>query len=830
MRKVLLLALFLGMFLPSAVCPAQTVPVFLSCSNLLGVAAPIYRIELTPLFADTANPNYFQIPDPIILSIANMPSLTNGYAATNLAVGWVYGIDISSYSQVPRKNVWLPETLTNMSGPFNLAAYQTPYFFLTNGLATQIAFEFPNEATTNILVPLLQGYWDPAGIYSNNPAGYQNAAQVASAVTAGISTGQAATFGALTATGNVSVGGNVAVVGNISAANLNTNILGNGTNGTGFMGSGGSGSTNLNIAVGGAASGIGNPGYGGTVNIAGGGTSANAGGNAGTVYLAKGGLGGYGFGPDGNVIAGNLYSTNATLTGTFTGQMNGNATSATTAGTSTNFVGSISVSQVTNFPVVVTNNEAGVTLAGSFNGTHGGNGSSLTNLSSGVLQTPFNWVADGDSLTAASVVTNMGQIYWLTNPVSPLHTSISKWAFVTNAAVSGEQINTMWANWTNNILPWSADHTGKPTMNSIWGGVNDVTGYGAGEIEGVMSNYVNCSHLHGNMVTIFTIPYASNWGYSTITNVMAINAWIRLYSGAEYVVDIARMWPTYNGAWTYNGSDNVHFSSLSDFVIAQAMLQQWSQPPFSRFMVQGDDFRLGALETFGGQTNHMANSTNIVSDGNINLQTWQGSGLNPTIQCGFGGDNVGIYNVNGSGAAYVFNNYDGGLPLSLALGFTLGSITPLWLDYAGDGHFTTNLTVQGIFTATPNTNCAFTVSNGVVFVNQTQSSGVSPVVQVGFGGNNVGMSILSGDGRATWFSTYAAGAAAAVAMAIVDGTQTNLSFTYSGNAAFKGSVTIPGVVTFGTTNSGPTFIPATSTPRIWIPFTNGTTVYYMPGY
>jgi hypothetical protein len=117
-----------------------------------------------------------------------------------------------------------------MSGPFNLAAYQTPYFFLTNGLATQIAFEFPNEATTNILVPLLQGYWDPAGIYSNNPAGYQNAAQVASAVTAGISTGQAATFGALTATGNVSVGGNVAVVGTNSAAQFVGNLTGTAAN------------------------------------------------------------------------------------------------------------------------------------------------------------------------------------------------------------------------------------------------------------------------------------------------------------------------------------------------------------------------------------------------------------------------------------------------------------------------------------------------------------------------------------------------------------------------------------------------------------------------
>jgi len=407
MRKVLLLALFLGMFLPSAVCPAQTVPVFLSCSNLLGVAAPIYRIELTPLFADTANPNYFQIPDPIILSIANMPSLTNGYAATNLAVGWVYGIDISSYSQVPRKNVWLPETLTNMSGPFNLAAYQTPYFFLTNGLATQIAFEFPNEATTNILVPLLQGYWDPAGIYSNNPAGYQNAAQVASAVTAGISTGQAATFGALTATGNVSVGGNVAVVGNISAANLNTNILGNGTNGTGFMGSGGSGSTNLNIAVGGAASGIGNPGYGGTVNIAGGGTSANAGGNAGTVYLAKGGLGGYGFGPDGNVIAGNLYSTNATLTGTFTGRMNGNATTATTA---TNLAGNILASQVMG---ALTNNQTGLNLSGTFTG----NGSGLTNTANTAqIGQLFSWT-NGTWQSFTNTFSIMGTAPTVTNGI-----------------------------------------------------------------------------------------------------------------------------------------------------------------------------------------------------------------------------------------------------------------------------------------------------------------------------------------------------------------------------------------------------------------------------
>jgi hypothetical protein len=36
--------------------------------------------------------------------------------------------------------------------------------------------------------------------------------------------------------------------------------------------------------------------------------------------------------------------------------------------------------------------------------------------------------------------------------------------------------------------------------------------------------------------------------------------------------------------------------------------------------------------------------------------------------------------------------------------------------------------------------------------------------------------------------------------------------------------------TYGTTNSGPSFTPGSTTPKVWIPFTNGSTVYYMPGY
>ena len=33
-----------------------------------------------------------------------------------------------------------------------------------------------------------------------------------------------------------------------------------------------------------------------------------------------------------------------------------------------------------------------------------------------------------------------------------------------------------------------------------------------------------------------------------------------------------------------------------------------------------------------------------------------------------------------------------------------------------------------------------------------------------------------------------------------------------------------------TTNAGPVFSPGTTTPRLWIPFTNGTAVFYLPGY
>jgi len=80
------------------------------------------------------------------------------------------------------------------------------------------------------------------------------------------------------------------------------------------------------------------------------------------------------------IITNASYATNA-----------GTALYANIAGLAQFYLGSIGVAQITNLPPYLTNFSSGITLFGTFNGVHAGDGSGLTNLQSGNLLGPIPW-------------------------------------------------------------------------------------------------------------------------------------------------------------------------------------------------------------------------------------------------------------------------------------------------------------------------------------------------------------------------------------------------------------------------------------------------------
>ena len=136
----------------------QTVPVSICASNFMGTTPYLNSIVIYPKYPDAANWSFFPIKEPIQFNKATTPSLTNGFVSTSLSVGEVYQIDFNGYGTTTFF-VYLPESLTNLTGTNTLSHYQTSSFFVTNGIATTFSFAYPNEATTNILVSLLSPYF-----------------------------------------------------------------------------------------------------------------------------------------------------------------------------------------------------------------------------------------------------------------------------------------------------------------------------------------------------------------------------------------------------------------------------------------------------------------------------------------------------------------------------------------------------------------------------------------------------------------------------------------------------------------------------------------------
>jgi len=161
MRKLRFLAkvLFLASLCLVFSSKAQTVAVYIPFTNFVGTAGnSITRITITPGVPGADNGSAFNIPDPIIFTRANTPGMTNGSVSTNLQVGFSYSIEFGGYS-VFRTNVYLPMSLTNLTGPFNLVRYKTPYLNVQFGVAVNWAYQYFNEAETNFLVTLLSPYF-----------------------------------------------------------------------------------------------------------------------------------------------------------------------------------------------------------------------------------------------------------------------------------------------------------------------------------------------------------------------------------------------------------------------------------------------------------------------------------------------------------------------------------------------------------------------------------------------------------------------------------------------------------------------------------------------
>jgi hypothetical protein len=136
----------------------QTVPVSICASNFMGTTPYLNSIVIYPKYPDAANWSFFPIKEQIQFNKATTPSLTNGFVSTSLSAGEVYQIDFNGYGTTSFF-VFLPESLTNLTGTNSLSHYQTSSFYVTNGIATEISFVYPNEATTNILVSLLSPYF-----------------------------------------------------------------------------------------------------------------------------------------------------------------------------------------------------------------------------------------------------------------------------------------------------------------------------------------------------------------------------------------------------------------------------------------------------------------------------------------------------------------------------------------------------------------------------------------------------------------------------------------------------------------------------------------------
>jgi hypothetical protein len=286
------------------------------------------------------------------------------------------------------------------------------------------------------------------------------------------------------------------------------------------------------------------------------------------------------------------------------------------------------------------------------------NGTPLNLLATNILYQKTIEVFDGDSLTTAHAVGGSGQVYFLTNRFLPPYT---QWSFGTNCALDGEQFHTMLANFTNNILPWMPDQTGTNAMVTAWGGVNDNGSQTAAQTILDVSNYVNLVHLHGGKSTVLTIPTASNWAATNIQYQQTVNAFIRNYTNIDYVVDVARIFPTFNAAWVIPG-DNVHFNTNSDFLIAGLIFAALAQPPHAT-MIQGGDFNVGQINSYKGiSVFSTADSSILLTNGQVVSLESQGDGRNPSIGAYFtyGGTPVaGIQcsSINGDGGAYIDNTY-----------------------------------------------------------------------------------------------------------------------------------------------------------------------------